>query len=79
VDGWGQTAAEALVDLRRGLEDRINKGDPAFGKGRKWEWEYQIETTRAARELLLDPRLLFHPRIFERRSHFLCRLLTDRR
>jgi hypothetical protein len=59
VDGWGQTAAEALVDLRRGLEDRINKGDPAFGKGRKWGREYQVETMRAA-YALNQPRLVIY-------------------
>lgn len=51
VDGWGQPAGEALVDLRRGMDDRINRHLPWYGRGRKWDYQWQIETWRAARDL----------------------------
>jgi hypothetical protein len=59
VDGWGQTAREALADLRAGLEDRINRHDHRYGKGRKWGGDYQRETIQAA-AALNTPRLRIH-------------------
>lgn len=41
IDGWGQTAGAALVDLRYGLHDRINKHIPGYGVGRKWDHDWQ--------------------------------------
>jgi hypothetical protein len=51
IDGWGQTAAEALRALREGLVDRINRRDPAFGRGRKWHPDWQRAMSNAARDL----------------------------
>lgn len=56
ISGWGQTAGEALRDLRQGLEDRINKHIPGYGKGRKWASDWQFATWNASRQLN-DPRL----------------------
>lgn len=57
VNGWGQTAGEALRDLREGLHDRINRHDPAYGKGRKWDTNWYREMVRAA-HALNTPRLI---------------------
>lgn len=57
VDGWGQTAGEALRELRRGLDDRINKHLAWYGKGRKWTTDWQASMWRAAREVN-EPRLI---------------------
>lgn len=57
VDGWGQTAGEALADLRRGLDDRINRHLPWYGKGRKWSYEWQKDTMQAAWRIN-HPRLI---------------------
>lgn len=59
VDGWGQTAGDALRDLRKGLNDRINKHLPWYGKGRKWESDWQAGMWRASRDVN-NPRLLIH-------------------
>jgi hypothetical protein len=57
VSGWDETAGQALAELRKGLEERINKHLPWYGKGRKWSWEWQVETRRAA-SALNTPRLV---------------------
>jgi hypothetical protein len=59
VDGWGQNAGEALRDLRAGLDDRINRHLPWYGKGRKWDGDWQRSMSYAARELN-TPRLVVH-------------------
>lgn len=51
VDGWGQNAGEALADLRKGLEDRINRNLPWYGKGRKWSSDWFYPMWRASRDL----------------------------
>lgn len=57
IDGWGQTAAEALVSLRAGMDDRINRNIPGYGVGRKWDPDYYFSMVRAAGDLN-TPRLL---------------------
>jgi hypothetical protein len=57
VDGWGQSAGEALRDLRKGLDDRINRHLPWYGKGRKWDHDWWCSMRRAANELN-HPRLV---------------------
>ncbi len=57
VDGWGQTASEALSDLRRGMDDRINRHIPGYGKGRKWDSDWFWSAWRAARDVN-TPRLV---------------------
>lgn len=57
VSGWGQTAGEALADLRRGLEDRINRHIPGYGVGRKWSSDWYFATWNASRAIN-NPRLI---------------------
>lgn len=56
---FGGTAADALREMRAGLDDRINRHIPAYGRGRKWDPNWQTETARAARALN-TPRLAIH-------------------
>ncbi|MBR0998794.1 hypothetical protein ABIF65_003723 [Bradyrhizobium japonicum] len=57
VDGYGQTAAEALRDLRAGLADRINRHSPGYGRGRKWSADWQRHAMQAA-SAVNTPRLI---------------------
>lgn len=57
IDGLGQTAAEALCDLRYGLHDRINRHVPGFGAGRKWSNDWQRHAASLARDVN-TPRLI---------------------
>jgi hypothetical protein len=59
IDGYGQTAEEALHDLRAGIDDRINRHDKAYGVGRKWDSEWWWDTWRASRDLR-QSRLAIH-------------------
>lgn len=59
ISGHGDTAGEALRQLREGMDDRINRHDPTFGHGRKWSYQWQAETMRAA-SALNTPRLVVH-------------------
>jgi hypothetical protein len=64
-----------LFEFRRGLHARINRHDSAYGVGRKWSDEYQIEMIRAANDLN-TPRLRIYylpPALAVRFSHRLCR------
>lgn len=56
---WPESRETILREFRRGMADRINRHIPGFGKGRKWAYEWQIETERAARQLN-HPRLVIH-------------------
>lgn len=58
-DAFPTTASRTLRDLRAGLHDRINRQLPHFGQGRKWSDDWQLNTSRAARELN-TPRLRIH-------------------
>lgn len=81
ISGRGETASEALYELRRGMHDRINRHIPGFGRGRKWEsaWYWQ------ARRLTDDvntPRLIvrepaYRPVITEFRRRLAHRLYSD--
>lgn len=45
-------SADAIVgEMRRGLDDRINRNDRSFGVGRKWEPDYQARLCRDSRRL----------------------------
>jgi hypothetical protein len=50
-DHWPTPAATILRELRHGIHDRINKHDPRYGGGRKWEPIYQLSLARDARRL----------------------------
>jgi hypothetical protein len=57
ISGWGETAGEALREFRAGLEERINRNVPGYGRGRKWSPDWQREMTQAAGHLNM-PRLI---------------------
>lgn len=42
----GGTAGDVVRELRSGLQDRINRKDPAYGKGRKWDDSWQSDARR---------------------------------
>lgn len=58
-DHFPEPAERVLRALRRGLHDRINRHDPAFGKGRKWDHSWQTDALRVAIKVN-DPRLAIH-------------------
>ena len=57
VSGLGETAGDALRELRYGLHDRINRHLPGFGNGRKWHPDWQRQMVQAAHHLN-TPRLI---------------------
>lgn len=75
--GWGQTAGEALRDLRAGLDDRINRRIPGYGVGRKWSDDYEREMLHA-RVRLNQPRLVIDWLPADLRDRFADRLRTER-
>jgi hypothetical protein len=65
---YPESRREVLRQFRRGLHDRINRRIPGFPgtlrpfpapaqSGRKWQYQWQIETYRAAQQLN-HPRLI---------------------
>jgi hypothetical protein len=63
---YPETREQVLQEFRRGLQDRINRRVPGFPttlrprqipSSRKWSYEWQIETYRAAQQLN-HPRLI---------------------
>jgi hypothetical protein len=48
---------QVLREFRAGIDDRINRHLPDYGRGRKWDPTWQLETLRAARALN-HPRLV---------------------
>ena len=87
VSGFGQTAGEALVELRRGLDDRINmRGirdletlrpkevrNRRYSKMRKLSADWQRAMTQAA-SALNTPRLVIHWLPADLRKRFAHRL-----
>jgi len=49
-------ALEILRQLRRGMHERINRHLPAYGRGRKWTYDWQGNAMFTAR-LVNTPRL----------------------
>ncbi len=47
----GGTAADVLREMRAGMDDRINRKDPSYGKGRKWDDSWQNDARRLAETL----------------------------
>lgn len=50
-DHFSEAALRVLTEIRRGMHDRINRHIPGFGKGRKWDQDWQravIHTARCA-------------------------------
>lgn len=54
---WSLTREEILREFNEGLHDRINRHIPWFGKGRKWNQDWQREMGHAA-FLLNNPKLI---------------------
>lgn len=79
VGGFGhfpEPAAAVLRQLRRGMHDRINRHIPGYGRGRKWQHDWQVEAKRAA-IAVNTPRLVVHwvpPDLRARLAH---RLTTE--
>lgn len=42
----GGTAKDVVREMRAGMEDRINRKDPRYGKGRKWDDTWQNDARR---------------------------------
>jgi hypothetical protein len=54
IGNWDDFPIEAgaiLSDLRRAMHDRINRHIPGFGRGRKWDEDYQNELRRDAQRV----------------------------
>ena len=50
-DYFPDSAGRILAKLRDGLHDRINRHIPNYGRGRKWDSDYQISLLRDSRRL----------------------------
>ena len=65
VKGWDDFPIEAAAirrDLQCGIHDRINRHIPGYGRGRKWDEDYQTELRRDARRVNdYASRRLVHP------------------
>lgn len=55
--GSSYSRAEILQEFRRGLDDRINRHAPHYGKGRKWAYDWQSAAWRLSRDVN-TPRLV---------------------
>lgn len=56
--GWWPEPRETILrEFMEGVHDRINQHVAGYGQGRKWVYEWQIETYRASRQLN-HPRLV---------------------
>lgn len=61
VDGFAwypMPAGEVLLQMRTALTDRINRHAPAYGCGRKWDENWQVDTRRAAHQLNTPRRII---------------------
>lgn len=59
VAGWDWypvPAREVLWKLRAGMHDRTNRHLPTYGRGRKWDPQWQADVARTARDMN-TPRL----------------------
>jgi len=60
LTGWAPvTGREVLAQFHQGVNDRINRHDPAYGKGRKWDPAWQGDTARAAQWLNTPRRRVY--------------------
>lgn len=72
----GGTAAEALRELRAGMHDRINQHAPSYGRGRKWDSDWQRTAHQTARAVN-TPRLIVRWVPFEFRARLAHRLWSE--
>ena len=70
---WPATGAEIVAQFRKGMVDRINKHDPAFGVGRKWAEDWQRAMIQTAHRLN-TPRLVIEWLPAELKGRFAHRL-----
>ena len=76
-DGYGGTASDALRQLRDGMHDRINRHIPGYGKGRKWDSDWQRTMTQSA-HALNTPRLIIDWLPADLKARFAYRLRVNR-
>ena len=72
-DHFSEAPSLILRELRRGLHDRINRHDPAYGRGRKWDHDWQRQAIQTANNLN-TPRLAINWLPMEFRERFAHRL-----
>lgn len=73
---WPVTAADALAQFRDGLNDRINRHAPHYGRGRKWSNDWQRQALQLA-GAVNTPRLVVRWAPVEFRARLAHRLATD--
>jgi hypothetical protein len=76
IKGWDHFPTEAghiLREIRYGVHDRINRHVPGYGKGRKWDQQWQADMRRASRDLN-TPRLVISWLPFDIKERFAYRL-----
>lgn len=57
---WAPSSGEQIVrEFRDALHEKISRGMPGYGVGRKWSEDWQTETRRAAWGLN-QPRVVIH-------------------
>jgi hypothetical protein len=76
IKGWEHfpvRADEVLRDYSRGVQARINRHDPAYGIGRKWDPDWERAMIQASRQLN-TPRLIIRYLPSELKERFAHRL-----
>lgn len=79
VSGWdwfARPASEILDAISSGVHSRINRHLPWSTETRKWDWQWQADMARAARDLN-TPRLCIHWLPPELRARFANRITRD--
>lgn len=75
-DYFTQTAGEVLAAFRAGLQDRINRHLPGYGRGRKWSSDWQRDAGHTARAVN-TPRLIVRWAPLDLRARLAHRLTTE--
>lgn len=60
-DSWSSDRETILRQFRDGLHNRINRHIPTYGRGRKWDSQWQRDTRNAARQLNSNVRFYWLP------------------
>lgn len=74
--GISSTAGEALAGFRRGMHDRINRHLPGYGRGRKWDADWQRAALQIAGQVN-TPRLIVRWAPHDLKARLAHRLYTD--
>jgi hypothetical protein len=75
-DHFPSAARDVLRDLRNGMHDRINRHVPGFGKGRKWDQDWQRGAIQCA-HAVNTPRLIVRWVPADLRARLSHRLATE--